>query len=367
MKVRIGQIVAGWVLILLAATSNSDPVHGQPSLGVHGTRFTVAGTPRFIVLASYFDALDAAHLGEDLEWLRTRVDGVRLFVNWWDFDERRRCATRFSERTVMRVDSDGRVSIARDRLDRLRTVLQAIRQAGLVADVTFSYETVAGLSRLAGDDRGVVCGSSSSLVNRVRLDAYLPAVGEIARALAGRDYDHVLLDLQNESNGGWGRLTSADLVALAREVRQAAPERLITASSFDPRPDRQVPLVERAKLDVLTFHDWPRDKRWPERTGSEINAFRSTLDRAGLQVPILAGEPPWHSYGRGAEAFRTALETARRAGAAGWTLHTHAGFRLDDARFVDGLDPAAREFLDRLAASRARTGAAPVGGRAVAP
>ena len=79
-----------------------------PTLAVSGTRLTVAGTSRFLVFVSYFDALNAAYLDTDLTWIAARADGIRVFVNWWDFDDRRRCATRFSDRTLIRANPDGR-------------------------------------------------------------------------------------------------------------------------------------------------------------------------------------------------------------------------------------------------------------------
>ena len=75
-------------------------------------------------------------------------------------------------------------------------------------DLTFSYESVKGLSKLEGTADGDVCGSSGSVQNQVRLEPYARAVGEVAKALDAPAFDHVLVDVQNEVNGGWGRLDS---------------------------------------------------------------------------------------------------------------------------------------------------------------
>jgi len=319
------------------------------TLAVSGERLTVAGTPRFLVFVSYFDALDAAFLDADLAWIADRADGIRVFVNWWDFDDRRRCATRFSDRTLMRVNADGGVSLAPERLNRLKAVLAAARSHGLVVDLTFSYESVKGLSKLEGNAEGDVCGSSSSVQNQVRLEPYARAVGEVAKAVSDPAFDHVLVDVQNEVNGGWGRLTPDEVAAVASAVHGNAPGRPVTASSFDPDPARQLRMLQQARLDVLTFHDWPRTKAWPERTASQVTAFRVALAKAGLERPIFAGEPDRSTYGRGASAFSISMQGAERAGAAAWTLHTRAGFRLDSRPFREALDPAARQFLDERA------------------
>jgi len=330
-----------------------------PTLAVSGTRLTVAGTSRFLVFVSYFDALNAAYLDTDLTWIAARADGIRVFVNWWDFDDRRRCATRFSDRTLIRANPDGTVSVSPERLDRLKSVLAAARSHGLVVDLTFSYESVKGLSKLEGSADGDVCGSSGSVQNQVRLEPYARAVGQVAKALDAPAFDHVLVDVQNEVNGGWGRLTPDEIATLASAVHSGAPGRPVTASSFDPDPARLVRTLERARLDVLTFHDWPRTKGWPERTGSQVTAFRLALAKAGLERPIFAGEPDRSTHGRGPSAFSIALRGAEQAGAAAWTLHTRAGFRLDTRRFRDALDPDARHFLDERARRRPPSPAPP--------
>ena len=356
-------LLTDWSILASSQTATSTAGSAQslpssppaPTLSINGTRLAVAGTPRFLVFVSYFDAMNAAHLDTDLTWIAARADGIRVFVNWWDFDDRRRCATRFSDRTLIRADPDGTVSVSPDRLERLKAVLAAARARGLVVDVTFSYESVKGLSKLEGDADGLVCGSSSNLQNQVRFAPYVRAVGEVARALAAPAFDHVFIDVQNEVNGGWGHLAPDEIAALASAVHAAAPGRPVTASSFDPDPSRQVSMLQAAGLDILTFHDWPRTKEWPERTGPQVTASRLALAKAGLERPIFAGEPDRSAYGRGSGAFSISMRGSEKAGAAAWTLHTRAGFRLDARRFRDGLAPAARHFLNQRVPRRPPT------------
>ncbi len=356
-------LLTDWSILVSSQATPSPAANTQPppsappapTLSIKGTRLAVAGTPRFLVFVSYFDALNAAHLDSDLTWIAARADGIRVFVNWWDFDDQRRCATRFSDRTVIRTEPDGTVSVSPDRLDRLKAVLAAARARGLVVDVTFSYESVKGLSKLAGDADGLVCGSSSGIQNQVRLEPYVRAVGDVVRAIAAPAFDHVFIDVQNEVNGGWGHLAPDEIAALASAVHAAAPGRPVTASSFDPDPSRQVAMLQSAGLDILTFHDWPRTKDWPERTGPQVTAFRLAVAKADLERPIFAGEPDRSTYGRGSSAFSISMHGSEKAGAAAWTLHTRAGFRLVARRFRDGLAPEARHFLDRRVPRRPPT------------
>jgi hypothetical protein len=339
------------LLALVAAVVLSDAGSAQASLalGTRGDRITVDGEPRFLVLVSYFDALDAARLDDDLAWIASRADGIRIFADWWDYDRSRRCRTRFSDRTLLEARPDGAIGVRPDRLARLKQVLDRARSAGLVVDLTFSYETVRGASNLRANAQGDVCGSSTDLKNRVRLSAYARALGEVATALAGAAYRHVFFDLQNEWNGGWTRLTAVELTALADAVRRYDPDRLLSASAYDPRPDRLVEAARAAKLQIVAYHDWPRSRGWPDRVAPAVRGLKRALSAAAADLPVIAGEPPPDTYGEGPTAYRRALDAARDAGAAAWTFHTRAGFRLDDRAFPDLLDDEARAFLDGLA------------------
>lgn len=347
-------------LLLTLALHALSPATPAPTLGTRGTQLTVGGSPQFVVLVSYFDALDASRLSEDLRYLAGRVDGIRIFPNWWDWDPKRKCRARWSDRTLLTM-KDGAMAIRPDRLDRLKAVLREARKAGLIVDVTFTYETVRGLSRLQADADGLLCGTPNTFRNEVNLEAYARGLEGVAAALDSQEFDHVFFDLQNEIANNWTRLNAAQVRVLAGAVRNADPQRLVTVSDFQPDASKQAAVVKTADLDLLVFHDWPRSEGWPARTADHVRTFRRALDAAGLQVPILDGEPPPESDGRGAEAFRASLAGAREAGAAGWTFHTRASFRLDEASLASLLDPDARAFLDDLASAR-RTGGAAAGG-----
>jgi hypothetical protein len=318
---------------------------------VQGTELTVNGRPRFLVLASYFDALDAASLEKDLDYLAARVDGIRVFPNWWDYRLETGCGARFSPRTLLRV-SDGRVRMDPERLDRLKSVLRQARARRLVVDLSLTYETVPGLSRLEGNPSGAVCGRDPELRNEVRLSEYATALREFSKALAAPEFDHAFIDLQNEANGNWTRLRPHEVRTLAEAVRSVSADRVLSISLYDPNPEAHLELVRAGRLDLVNFHDMPRGDGWWDRTRGQVERLRSAFAAAGFPRPIYDGEPSPEHHGRGARAYAASLAGARAGGAAAWTFHTRAGFHLDDRSYEAQLDEAARAFLDGLRASR---------------
>src|SRR5690349_15802428 len=56
---------------------------GAQTLGVDGDHFTVDGVPKVIVFTSYFGAMAAGHVPEDLKYLRGEgFGGVRIWPNF---------------------------------------------------------------------------------------------------------------------------------------------------------------------------------------------------------------------------------------------------------------------------------------------
>lgn len=334
------------LLTLGAFATAGSPHSGAPHrLATSGPSFTVDGHVRFLVFISDFDALDSPWVEDDFDYLASRVDGVRIFANWWDFEGTGPCRLRFSPSTVIAVGSDGTVLVRPDRLARLKAVLDAARTRGLLVDLTFAAEPVEGLSALRPDKTGGVC-QAKGVTNTVRWTDYAPSVGEVARALRGPAYGHVLFDLQNEAGHPLNGATEEGLRPVVDAARHADPDRLLTISSFDPDAGHQVGLVHDLGLAALNFHDWPRGAGWGGRTEAQVRKFRAALDASGLNVPIYAGEPDADGYGGGVSEFRDSLSGARRAGAAAWAFHTRAGHDLRARGLRDALTPDARRFLE---------------------
>ena len=217
-----------------------------------------------------------------------------------------------------------------DRLERLKDVLRRARSAGLVVDVSFTYEAVRGASALVANANGEVCGSSTSLTNRVRLEPYARALGEVARALSGPDYRHVFFDLQNEWNGGWTRLSAAEIATLAERGAAVRPDPppvslglRATARAAGGRPragqpgSRQLPRLAPEDAAGRT-RSAPRSAGWRVRSRRQVSNGR-----------YMQGSPRPRATARAGGHGLRALDGARTAGAAAWTFHTRAGFRLD--------------------------------------
>jgi hypothetical protein len=337
-------LVVGLFAVAGAVGSQTVP---PVTLGTSGAQFTVNGTPRFLVLTSYFDALDAAQLDDDLSMLARTVDGVRIFANWWDVREDGECRNAFSDTGLIERTAEGATRVRKDGLTRLHRVLRRAREHGLIVDLTFAADTVRGASKLSANEQGRVC-PPAGFKNTVDWAGMAAAMGEVAAALSADEFDHVFLDLQNEAGHDWNRATDDDLARLVQAVRARAPKRLISVSSYDPDADRQAARVAALKLSMLNFHDVPRGKGWGRRTAGHVTKFREALERAGVTVPVYAGEPDPNDHDRGTREFEAAVTGARTAGAAAWTFHHRAAYRLDERALERQLDPVRRQVLAAL-------------------
>lgn len=341
-----GALAVVFVVGCLAVPVGGMDAASELRLGTDGEHFTVNGTARFLTLVSYFDAMDAVALDDDLARLARSVDGVRIFANWWDLGDGG-CRYRFSDRTLFERRGDGSIGVRADRLERLEHVLARARYHGLVVDLTFAADPVAGASKLVARPDGGVC-PPADFVNVVNWPGIAAAMGETARALAGPEYAHVFFDLQNEAGHNYNRATEDDLRRLVDAVRGADRARLISVSMFNPDADRQAALVKGLGLSMLNFHDVPRGKGWGTRTARHVKRFRAALDRLELRVPIYAGEPDPGAYGSELQEFNNALTGARTAGAAAWTFHTRVAYDLRTAPLDTRLDPLTRRVLGAL-------------------
>jgi hypothetical protein len=327
-----GPIVCFW--LLLSAGSAVPPQ--APALGVSGDKFTVDGQPRFLLLVSYFDALDANEtaLTEDFtNFAQHGIDGVRIFVNWLDCAGMNDCR-RSSPRTL--IDVSGALRPAQ--LARLHHVLELAASHRLLVDVTFTRDTV-----FEGD-------------RRLDPESYERGILAVTRELKDKA-PHVLFDLQNEVEiHGFGPNddTAANIARIRPKIKEIDPARLVTVStgSVDlirgfAKTDAKADSHGNAALDAIAFHD-PRVRDWWSRTARVVRELKASSSR-----PIYLQEPTAYQI-EGArpgrddteiDHFRAALRDAREAGAAGWVFHTRKGFRLDERSFTAQQEPGEREFL----------------------
>ena len=341
-----------WIASAVLALAVSLSAAGTPAqppplrLGTKGSAFTVNGESRFLVLVSYFDAMDASALDADLALLAKSVDGIRIFANWWDRAEGDGCRNIFSPGTLFGPGTDGRLVVRPGRLARLKEVLAGARLHGLIVDLTFAADPVAGASKLASNDAGRVC-PPAGFRNEVNWTGIAAALGETAAALSSPDFDHVFFDVQNEAGHDFNRAGREDLRRLVDAVRTASSGRLVSVSTFDPDADRQAAMVKDLGLSMLNFHD-ARGEGWGGRTAAHVTRFREALTRAGLEVPVYGGEPDADAYGHDGAEFKAAVTGARSAGAGAWTFHTRVAYDLKSASLDQRLDPLTRRVLGAL-------------------
>jgi hypothetical protein len=317
------------VLILVSSVAAA----ASPRLGIEGARFTVDGAPRFLVFMSYFDGVRRVPngIGDDLDYLKTRVDGIRVFPNWWEYA----CPPRSGGDTLFDLQGEIRPAV----WQAVDTLLSEAGARGLIVDLSFSRESVT--------DNG-------SPPRRLDHDAYQRALTTIVGSTAylkGR-HPHVLIDVQNE----WPiHSDKTRIEALLTALRTADPNRLLVASSSG---GGYAPVGLGLPLIAAAYHD-PRERDWYSAgtTRRIVEAVRRSL--GGAVQPIYLQEPmPWgavcprQDHDSDQAHFAAALANARAAGAAAWTLHTRTTFDLKSDSLVAKLSDVAaaglKQVLQRL-------------------
>src|SRR5215203_7550025 len=120
-----------WALMSQLAAS-TDAV---AQLARQGDAFTVKGQARFLSFISYFDGLDAgaASWSRDFQWMQGKVDGIRVFPNWWAQLDPLVC----DPNTVIDVTS-GPAYVNQPRLDVLKQLIETAATHGLVVELALS-------------------------------------------------------------------------------------------------------------------------------------------------------------------------------------------------------------------------------------
>jgi hypothetical protein len=309
----------------------------QPALGISGNRFTINGSPRFLVFVSYFDAMRASDgtLHGDFQYFHDHgIDGVRIFPNWWLCADTVHCGGNYGNDTLF----DQLAFLRPDRLAQFKHVLDLAGQHGLVVDVSFARETVPGISTVD--------------------EIYEAGLDDAASALAG-GYPHVMFDLQNEvtvnpiAYSDPGR--DADFVGQIkfylpdhnRKVYVSTSEGGVELYAYGPSPSGPDDLP----MDVMAPHD-ARVPGWQDRVPSVVSTLLDLGNRRG-QKPVYLQEPTCYQVAnRKSEDdtdinhFFTAIINAKNAGAAGWTFHTRKGFILRDQSFRSQMETGDQQFIE---------------------
>jgi hypothetical protein len=307
LKIRdpIRRFVAPLVAVSMLALT-AGQAHAQ-RLTVQGDQFAIDGTPRFLVFLSFFGAMGAPNIAQDLRFLRTMgFDGIRIWPNL--------------DTGPQLMNADGSLKPAE--LAILRNILDQARMEHLVVDVSFTYEHIRGMSPATA------------------------RVGIVNATEALRSYDNVLFDIQNERNVQDRRFMSeGDVGSIFRAIKAVHPERIATADNSlgeDWGPQYASDFTARLGLDVTAFH---------ERRGSDwytlpfLQGVLRTLKQNGkpayLQETNSTRDPTYRSNDR-VDYFLQGLANAKLFGAAGWCFHT-----LETADFREGpafLEDRFRQF-----------------------
>ena len=285
-----------------------------PVLGIDGTRFTLDGTPRFLLGCSYYGALgmdDPGAIEEDLRGLgELGFNWIRVWVTW-DFDEN----------NVSAVTAEGAVRPLY--MERLKQLCRLAGKHGFVVDVTVS--------------RGKDPFPATQ-------PPHLAAMRTLAEEL--KPWRNVYFDVGNERDVRDARYVSSEEVGeLITAVKAIDPERICTASSV-PRPDNIEKFLSVAKMDFVAPH-LARHPKAPKQTAGQVRALLEAMQGASRTVPVLLQEPFRRGYQDNwqpvAEDFMTDLKGALDGGAAGWCFHNGATRGTADQRPRRSFDMRPRE------------------------
>ena len=332
--------------VAAAAGSGGRPVSSTTVLSIRDDRFTLNGTPAFLLGLSYYGGLGApeAFIRRDLDDARRHgFNWLRVWATWSAFDH-----------DVSAVGTDGR---GREPfMGKLRWLVAECDRRGLVVDIT-----------LTRGKRSSGCVSD--------FDGHQRAVETIVAAL--KPHRNWYLDLANERDVRDDRFVSAEeLRSLRESVRRLDPTRLVTASfgGHDLSESDVREALEVVGGDFLSPHR-PRSRESPAQTEGKTRECLDLMKRLGGIVPVHHQEPFRRGYGSwepAARDFLTDLRGAVAGGAAGWCLHNGSqrgapgeeprrSFDLREKRLFDQLDPEELKVINEAAAQlrsipkRART------------
>ena len=333
-KAKLKGVLAGlFALAILAWTFSSATGQTTAALSIQGDHFALNGEAKFLVLAGYFDGLDAGNVGADLDYLKSKgIDGVRVFPNWWDYSNGNFTG---NERTV--IDRGG--GVRANRLDKLKQIAETAASKGMIVDVSFTRETVTGActnSRPGGGSLSVMCETQ-----------YKNGVASVAAAL--KDNANVFYDLQNEFDGDLTRLAPSHVTDLRNRIKAADADAIISVSTASQANSGSIAAgqAQSFSLDIANVHSTA------EENANRIAAIVSSAKSAGK--PVYLGEPYHTDYiddnaATSSELVRFVTE-AKRAGAAAFTFHFSGSFSLDGRSLQASLGSVEQGFLNSFQAS----------------
>lgn len=316
------------------------------TLGVSGAAFTeknsVTGVvePRFLGMLSYFGATRPGHTAYATLFASLcdlGFSGVRIFADFWmdgrycgpqPYQEATGGYLSESQAVIKRDGSLNRLPAGQSPLDRLKAVLTAARNAGLVVDLSFGHEVVYQRS----------------------IQAHITGITNLGVELAGQAYDHVMFDVQNEWNSvgcpradlspyipsliAAGKAGNANRVVLASIGGEDGGQLVRSFTYALPGQPGYVPPGSGGR--ALAPHDsrgagWQSTPLWSNLASAIMNPAYGFP--GGTRVPLYAQEPNCIVYGSTSTCsatdnlgFYQSARNAKVTGAAAWTFHTEKLF-----------------------------------------
>lgn len=305
--------------VSVSASSPSRPTR----LGIARDRFSINGTPAFLLGVSYFDARN---------WKQSDIDGLatRGFNNiriWMENGGGKHWKTWHLEPNGMLNDAAALLELTR-----------YCSAKGITVEVT------------------ILDWESSPLSINPEL-----AIDNVVTLL--KNEPNVFYDICNEHTHGSGIYASHTLIRSYRDrISSIQQNQVVTASGCcghlmgpsDEAIGRDLSNdVATARLDFVAPH-MPRTSDWSSKTGVRVKSVKTYLASINRSVPVFLQEEARRRHSGldpTAPEFLGAALKARDAGAAGWIFHTEAGFDLSGARsFFGNLDAEERTAVDSLGA-----------------
>ena len=258
------------------------------ALGIQNGVFTVGGTKRFLLLASYFGGLRDAVLHPD--WVVSilssaatyHFNGVRIFATWWaDPPATDLCGPSGVHDPFPLIKGNGTVNFdplpagtppipagvyqppggySNSVAGRFQFLLDQAWEKGLIVDVSFGPETVAGLwppDEPRHINMSRYSGALSQLASAMRTATY-HGNGPIP---AQTGYKHAFFDIANESNYGEPdrrckpKFTEQEIATLLASMRGGDPGRLGTASTTEGEPPDNWAITDQMTADLVAYHE----------------------------------------------------------------------------------------------------------------
>lgn len=321
-------VVAGILLWPLQAEARIDCGPATAPAGALtrvDNKFAIAGTPRFLLLFSYFGAKHQPLASVQATFREARCagfNGVRIFADFWS-SPGGSCGSGAEGWDVEPlIYPNGSISLVRQ--THLANILATAKAEGLVVDLSFAYETVQGRTSTT-------------------FAAYLGAMQAIGAGMGTSSaFEHVMVDVQNEYDNGAANhpcypqpnvFTQANINALVQAFKGPNPSRVVFASGG--MNVGTLATMQGASAGALAVHEFRayfntgNGYNWydPAAAATAVPALHS-LGASG-RFPLYMQEPDRWMGGcstgpctlTGAILRKNAADS-KRYGAAAWTFHT---------------------------------------------